>query len=98
MRANLDELRFKLRNRRGKLQDIELEDGMYVMIINKWPYPISFEISGRPNPNPPPPDVLPEGTTITIPWDVLNDLNADEDGEDVREKFEAVSSIYSESE
>ena len=42
MKSNIYSMRQKLRNKKGKLKDIKLTDGLYVMIINKWPYPISF--------------------------------------------------------
>ena len=58
MKDDLYSMRVKIRNNRGKLKEIKLRDEIYVMIINKWPYPIEFSVSGAPNPNVPPPPVV----------------------------------------
>ena len=36
-----------MKDESGKLNDITLEDGMYIMIINKWPEPMNFKVEAQ---------------------------------------------------
>ena len=51
-RSNIKQYLSDLRDDQGKIKDILLQDGMYVMIINKWPSPLTFEISEAKTPPP----------------------------------------------
>ena len=51
----------ELRDEQGNLNPIVLQDQYYMMIVNKWPYPLTFQVSGD----------LPEGY-VEVPFNAGN--------------------------
>ena len=43
-RQNIKQYLFDLKDEEGNFNDVVLQDGMYVMIINKWPEPLNFKV------------------------------------------------------
>ena len=66
-RSNIKQYLSDLRDDQGNIKDILLQDGMYVMIINKWPSPLTFEISEAKTP---PPSVEEEEPSLPVDEDV----------------------------